>query len=110
MSWTVDVQGSSEYPYTKYKISADCEGEAAERVKSSQFELDRKTIVDDFQRLLPHISGEIPRFRSLSKFADEDPLQSCLSNFFNRSKNILCFTGGLEKCDRGCEECSHKNR
>jgi hypothetical protein len=83
MSCTIHVQGPSEYLYTKYKVSAYREGEAesssVEKVEA-EFELDRKTIVGDFQRLLPYISGEIPRFRSLSKFADlEDPLQSIFS-------------------------------
>lgn len=43
--------------------------------------MDRKAIVSDFQRLLPDISGERRKFRSLQKFSDlvEDPLQSIFS-------------------------------
>jgi hypothetical protein len=80
MSWTVTLQRSSECSsHTKYEVFATREGEAAEL--SSDFELDREAIVGDFQRLLPDISGEVPRFRSLQKFADlaEDPLQSIYS-------------------------------
>ena len=69
MSWTIRIQRSSEYSsYTKYKVSAYREGVAGEL--SSEFELERQSIVNDFQKLLPDISGERPRFRSLQKFGD----------------------------------------
>jgi hypothetical protein len=80
MSWTLRVQRSSEYSSpTKYKVIAYREGVSASL--SSEFELDRNAIVGGFQRLLPDISGEVRRFRSLQKFADleENPLQSIFS-------------------------------
>ena len=49
---------------------------------SSEFqEIERQSIVNDFQKLLPDISGERPRFRSFQRFADliEDPLLSIRS-------------------------------
>jgi hypothetical protein len=80
MSWTLRIQRSSEHAsYTKYKVAAYREGLAAEL--TSEFELERKTIISHFERLLPAISGESRKFRSLQKFADltEDPLQSIFS-------------------------------
>lgn len=101
MSWTIRIQRSSEYSsYTKYKVTAYREQQDVPSKLSSEFELDRKAIVGDFQRLLPDISGESLRFRSLQKFADLTPLQS----IFSIGTRIYSALGvGLKNTIRGAE-------
>ena len=111
MSWTLRIQRSLDHSsYTKYEVSAYREGLAGEL--SSEFQLDREEIVSEFQGLLPNISGESHRFRSLQKFSDltEDPLQSIFSigtkiysaldvelkNTINDAENIHIMTDDLE--------------
>jgi hypothetical protein len=113
MSWTLRIQRFMEHPsYTKYKVLAYRES-VADKLPS-EFQLDRKSIVSDFQRLLSDISGESYSFRprSLQKFSDlaEDPLQSIrsigtkiysaldvnLKNAINDAENIHIMTDDLE--------------
>jgi hypothetical protein len=79
---------------------------------SSEFQLERNTIVSDFRKLLPDISGESHRFRSLQKFVDlvEKPLLSIrsigakiysvldsdLKNKLKEAKDIHIITNDLE--------------
>lgn len=111
MSWTLRIQRSLKHSsHNKYEVSAYREGLAGEL--SSELQLDREAIISEFQRLLPNISGESHRFRSLQKFADltEDPLQTIFSigtkiysaldmelkNTINDAESIHIMTDDLE--------------
>ena len=116
MSWTLRIQRSLAYSsYTKYKVTAYREGVAGKL--SLELQLDRKSIVSDFQELLSDISGEsrkLSRPRSLQKFSElaEDPLQSIFSigtkiysaldvdlkNTINDAENIHIMTDVIWRC------------
>src|SRR5688572_12168192 len=61
MSWTIVVQKISEQiPLTKYKVTAFQKGEAG--ALSSELEINRDELLNNYYNLLPYISGI--RFRS----------------------------------------------
>jgi hypothetical protein len=71
MSWTVIAQkASAQSGPAKYKVTAFHKEDPS--ALSSEIEINRDEIIEDFQRLLPFISGI--RFRALKlKFENNDP-------------------------------------
>jgi hypothetical protein len=109
MSWTIIAQTSDVRPQShKYNITAHGSGTAG--AIKSEIEIDREAILNDFQKLLPFISGI--RFRSSQKFEElvSDPCQLVNSirtrlylaltdeirNVINNAESVHIFTDDLE--------------